>query len=37
MARVRLAARVERDGDETEVTEIVPISEAMRRSGMVSS
>jgi hypothetical protein len=33
MARVRSTARVERDGDETEATEIVPISEAMRRSG----
>jgi hypothetical protein len=29
-------ARVERDGDETEATETVPISEAMRRSGLVS-
>jgi hypothetical protein len=37
MARVRSTARVERDGDETEATEPVPISEAMRRSGLVSS
>jgi hypothetical protein len=37
MARVRSIARVERDGDETEATETVPISEAMRRSGLVSS
>jgi hypothetical protein len=35
--RVRSTARVERDGDETEATETVPISEAMRRSGLVSS
>jgi hypothetical protein len=33
MARVRSTARAERDGDETEATETVPISEAMRRSG----
>ena len=37
MARVRSTARVERDGDETEATETVPISKAMRRSGLVSS
>jgi hypothetical protein len=37
MARVRSTARVERDGDETEATETVPISETMRRSGLVSS
>jgi hypothetical protein len=37
MARVRSTARVERDGDETEATEPVPISEAMRRSRLVSS
>jgi hypothetical protein len=36
-ARVRSPARVERDGDETEATETVPISKAMRRSGLVSS
>jgi hypothetical protein len=37
MARVRSTARVERDGDETEAVETIPISEAMRRSGLVSS
>ena len=37
MARVRSTARVDREGDETEATETVPISEAMRRSGLVSS
>jgi hypothetical protein len=37
MAIVRSTARVERDGDETEATKTVPISEAMRRSGLVSS
>jgi hypothetical protein len=37
MARVRSTARVERDGDETEAADTVPISEAMRRSGLVSS
>jgi hypothetical protein len=37
MARVRSTARVERDGDETEAAETIPISEAMRRSGLVSS
>jgi hypothetical protein len=37
MARVRSTARVERDGDETEAAETVPISDAMRRSGLVSS
>jgi hypothetical protein len=36
MARVRSTARVERDGDEAEATKTVPISEAMRRSGLVS-
>jgi hypothetical protein len=35
MARVRSTAMVSREGDETEVTEIAPISEVMRRSGMV--
>src|SRR5688572_14751997 len=35
MARVRSTARVEREGDETEASETVPISEAMRRSGLV--
>jgi hypothetical protein len=37
MARVRSTARVERDGDETEAVETIPISEAMRRSGLISS
>jgi hypothetical protein len=35
MARVRSTARVSREGDEAEVTEIAPISEVMRRSGLV--
>jgi hypothetical protein len=35
MARVRSTARVSREGDETEVTETTPISEVMRRSGLV--
>jgi hypothetical protein len=37
MARVRSTARAEREGDEAEAAEIVPISEAMRRSGLVTS
>jgi hypothetical protein len=37
MARVRSTARVDREGDETEATETVPISEAMKRSGLVTS
>jgi hypothetical protein len=37
MARVRSTARVERDGDEAEASETVPISEAMRRSGLVTA
>jgi hypothetical protein len=37
MARVRSTARVEHDGDEAEAAETVPISEAMRRSGLVTS
>jgi hypothetical protein len=37
MARVRSTARVEREGDETEASATVPISEAMRRSGMVTT
>jgi hypothetical protein len=37
MARIRSTARVERDRDETEAVETVPISEAMRRSGLVPS
>jgi hypothetical protein len=36
MARVRSTARVDREGDETEAVEIVPISEAMKRSGLVT-
>jgi hypothetical protein len=35
MARVRSTARVSHEGDETEVTEIAPISEVMRWSGLV--
>jgi hypothetical protein len=34
MARVHSTARVDREGDETEATETVPISEAMKRSGL---
>jgi hypothetical protein len=37
MARVRSTARVDREGDETEASETVPISEAMQRSGLVIS
>jgi hypothetical protein len=37
MARVRSTTRVDREGDETEATETVPISEAMKRSGLVTS
>jgi hypothetical protein len=37
MARVSSTARVDREGDETEATETVPISEAMKRSGLVTS
>jgi hypothetical protein len=35
MARVRSTARVSREGEETEATEIAPISEVMKRSGLV--
>jgi hypothetical protein len=35
MARVRSTARVTRDGEEAEATETAPISEVMRRSGLV--
>jgi hypothetical protein len=35
MARVRSTARVSREGDETKVTKTAPISEVMRRSGLV--
>jgi hypothetical protein len=37
MARIRSTTRVERDGDEAEAVETVPISEAMRRSGLIPS
>jgi hypothetical protein len=37
MARVRTTARVSREGDETKATKIVPISEVMRRLGLVAS
>jgi hypothetical protein len=37
MARVRSTARVEREGDEAEGVETVPISEAMKRSGLMTS
>jgi hypothetical protein len=37
MARVCSTARVGNEGDETEATETVPISEAMKRSGLVTS
>jgi hypothetical protein len=36
MARVHSTARVDREGDETEATETVPISEAMKHSGLVT-
>jgi hypothetical protein len=35
MARVRSTARVTRDEDEAEIAETAPISEVMRRSGLV--
>jgi hypothetical protein len=35
MARVRSTARVTHDGEETEATKTAPISEVMRRSGLV--
>jgi hypothetical protein len=37
MARVRSTARVTRDGEEAEGTETAPISEVMKRSGLVVS
>jgi hypothetical protein len=37
MARVRSTARVSREGDETEATETAPISEVMKRSGLVEA
>jgi hypothetical protein len=36
MARVRSTARVNREGDETEAADTVPISEAMKRSGLAT-
>jgi hypothetical protein len=36
MARVRSTARVDREGDETEAVETVPISKAMKRSGLMT-
>jgi hypothetical protein len=36
MARVRSTARVDRGGDETEAADTVPISEAMKHSGLVT-
>jgi hypothetical protein len=36
MARVRSTARVDREGDETEATETVPISKATKRSRLVT-
>jgi hypothetical protein len=35
MARVRLTARVTREGEDNEATETAPISEVMRQSGLV--
>jgi hypothetical protein len=37
MARLRSTARVSREGEETEVAKTTPISEVMRRSGLVKS
>jgi hypothetical protein len=37
MARVRSTARVTREGEEAEGAETVPISEVMKRSGLVAS
>jgi hypothetical protein len=37
MARVRSTARVTRDGEEAESAETAPISEVMKRSGLVAS
>jgi hypothetical protein len=37
MARLCSTARIEREGDEAEATETVPISKAMRRSGLATS
>ena len=35
MARVRSTARVSREGDEAKAAETTPISEVMKRSGLV--
>jgi hypothetical protein len=35
MARVRSTARVSHEGDDAEMTEMAPISEMMRRSGLL--
>jgi hypothetical protein len=37
MARVRSTARVTHDGEEAEAAETAPISEVMRRSGLVAT
>jgi hypothetical protein len=37
MARLRSTSRIDREGDEAEATGTVPISEPMRRSGLVTS
>jgi hypothetical protein len=37
MARVRSTTRVSREGDEAEAAETAPISEVMKRSGLVVS
>jgi hypothetical protein len=37
MARVRSTARVSREGDDTEAAETTPISEVMKRSGLVAA
>jgi hypothetical protein len=37
MVRVRSTARMSREGEETEITETAPISEVMKRSGLVVS
>jgi hypothetical protein len=37
MARVRSTARMSREGEETEIAKTTPISEVMKRSGLVVS
>jgi hypothetical protein len=37
MAKVRSTARVSHEGEDTEITETAPISEVMKRSGLVVS